>query len=147
MTARNGAPGTRPGAPTQTSTGDPARALSAPSTPSRVAGTPDTVRRFIAATWDTRGEPPVYASPRWQQLAPTDPLWLAAIMRAAEAWRLDGTTAAIAAQLDDADRDVARRIRQASWDVAGQPGDSLWPVIAARAGRRARALAARGEQR
>jgi hypothetical protein len=95
---------------------------------------------MIARSWDRHGEPPIYGSGEWAALEPTDPRWLAAIMRAAEAHRVESTPDAITDQLEHELRVVARRLRLASYDVSGAAD---WASIARSVGRLDRVAAAR----
>jgi hypothetical protein len=65
------------------------------------------------------GEIPIYASPEWEALEPTDPRRFAAVVRAAECWRLDGEPDAIRQRLAEDDVLARARVRLASYDVAG----------------------------
>jgi hypothetical protein len=100
----------------------------------------DAVHQVIGRAWDRLGEPPIYGSDEWAALEPTDPRWLAAIVRAAEAHRIESTPQAITDQLVHEHRVVARRMRLASYDVAAAAD---WAVIARSVGRLDRVTAAR----
>lgn len=69
-----------------------------------------------------KGVIPIYGSHEWHQLEPTDPRKFASVVRAAEAWRQDGTDEAIATRLHaefaDNDRLAAWRLRQMSHDLS-----------------------------
>jgi Protein of unknown function (DUF2742) len=80
------------------------------------------VRRLLELGW-RHGELPIYGSPQWEALAVDDPRRFASVVRAAEAWRLDGTDEAIRARLLDelevADLLARWRVRMAGLDVRG----------------------------
>ena len=115
---------------------DPAQALPHPGRPRKQA--PSGLRvlalRFLAcrpSRWSTvnrqYGDLPIYGSAEFEALASDDPRSLASIVRAAEAWRLDGEPEAVRARLlsqreevlEEADRLAVDRLRQLSYDLAG----------------------------
>jgi hypothetical protein len=82
------------------------------------------------------GDIPIYGSAAWEALNNLDPRRLASIVRAAEAWRLDGEPAAVRARLlrhreevlKEAERLAVDRLRQLSYDLAGATD---WKALAA----------------
>lgn len=75
----------------------------------------------VAAALIRRVDPatvPVYGSPAFLALPSTSRVFVAAVVRAAECWRLHHTPQAVAGRLDEEARVVARRLRLASYDVA-----------------------------
>ncbi|MGH8774815.1 MAG: DUF2742 domain-containing protein [Jiangellaceae bacterium] len=81
---------------------------------------------FVARLLDLgrrHGEIPIYGSPEWEGLDDFDPRRIASVVRAAEAWRLDGTDETIRARLLDelevADLLARWRVRMAGHDVRG----------------------------
>lgn len=68
------------------------------------------------------GEVPIYGSAEWAELPDTDPRKVAACVRAAERWRLDGEPAVMAerlkAELAEADWMLRMRVAEASHDVS-----------------------------
>jgi hypothetical protein len=83
----------------------------------RVVTRREYVRRLLGLG-RRHGEIPVYGSPEWEALPPADPRKFAAVVRAAECWRLDGEPDAVRRRLADDDLLVRARVRLASYDVA-----------------------------
>jgi hypothetical protein len=63
------------------------------------------------------GPIPTYGSPEWEQVPDGDPRRLAAVVRAAECWRLDSEPEAVRRRLVEDDWLVRYRIRAAGLDV------------------------------
>jgi Protein of unknown function (DUF2742) len=74
------------------------------------------------------GDIPIYGSNEWEALDRDDPRRFASVVRAAEAWRLDGEPEAVRRRLEEDDWLVRYRIRQAGLDVHGR-GDTDWARI------------------
>lgn len=94
-----------------------------------------TRRQYVRQLLDLghrHGEIPVYASPEWEALDPTDPRRFASVVRAAEAWRLDGEPDAVRQRLRDDDLLARARIRLVSYDLSELPWQRIREIDTAR---------------
>jgi hypothetical protein len=64
------------------------------------------------------GEIPIYGSPEWEALDSIDPRRFAAVVRAAECWRLDSEPDAVRRRIAEDDLLAAVRIRLMSHDLS-----------------------------
>jgi hypothetical protein len=94
-------------------------------------------RAQFVALFPAGPDTPIYGSPEWETLDPTDPQRFASVVRAAECWRLEGTDQAL---VDRFLREIAEnnwlcawRLRRLSGDLS-EAGDwsaiSRWTPIA-----------------
>lgn len=83
------------------------------------------VNRLLTLGW-RHGQLPIYGSPEWEALDNADPRRFASVVRAAEAWRRDGTDQAVREHTEhqlflaeQAGEQIAMsRLRQLSWDLS-----------------------------
>lgn len=107
------------------------------------------VRRLLTLG-ESVGPLPLYATPAWEQLPADDPRRFASVVRAAEAWRLDGTDQAIREHAEHqlaladtiADQIARARLRALSWDLSA--GED-WTEVGRAIGRSRNARTIRAE--